>query len=256
MIMRNKKLIIIFSVLCALAVVIVLSSVLFSVQHVSAYCYNADDSALEQQVLDGGAIKRGGSIFLLKESAVKERVENSVENVRVVNIEKKFPNRVYINYVKLFEYFEYEQGGQTYLISNGGKIIKVSEESGSEHIKLYIKGKAISPEAGKAFVSDNDFDNTVFSVITSAIERLGSRSVITELFEWIDFRKNFIYLKTRTGVVFELQSVDGALEKLRLGVSIYADYTEKADPSVMSGTLILAGDKAYYSEKDRYRDGV
>ena len=257
MIMRNKKLIVIFSVLCALAVVIVLSSVLFSVQHVYASCYNAEDEGLEQQILDGCGIRRGKSIFMLKKSAVVKSVEKNVDNIKVVNVEKKFPNRVYINYVKLFEYFEYEQDGQTYYISNDGKIIGSEAESEEKYIKLFIKGKAVSPKAGEAFVSDNDFDNNVFSIVSSAVQRLGTRGVIIELFEWIDFNKNFIYFKTRTGVTFELQSADNALEKLRLGVSVYSQYTKDGSEKIHSGTIILvSGDRADYSAKDRYSEGV
>ena len=257
--MRNKKLIVIFSVLCALAVLIVLSSVLFSVQHVSAYCYNADDAALEQQVLDNNGIKRGKSIFTLNKKNVADKVESSVANIKVVNVEKKFPNRVFINYVKLFEYFEFSQNDEKYYISNSGDIVRIGEQGADKYIRLYTKGKAVSPSQGEAFKTDSDFDNAVLPILLSAIERLGNRGVVVEFFDYVDFRKNFIYFKTRTGITFELQSTDNALEKLRLAVSVYASFTETANERIKSGTLILTGDKeprADYTTDDRYMNGV
>ncbi len=259
MIMRNKKLIIIFSVLCALAVLIVLSSVLFSVQHVSAYCYNADDAELERQVLENNGIKRGKSIFSLNKEKVVKQVESAVANIKVVNVEKKFPNRVFINYVKLFEYFEFTQDDENYYISNAGDIVRVGGENNDKYIRLYTKGKSVSPSQGTAFKTDSDFDNAVFPIIVSAVEQIGTRGVVVELFEYIDFRKNFIYLKTRTGVMFELQSADNATEKLRLAVSVYAGFTETANERTKSGTLILTGDKtarADYTPDDRYNNGI
>ena len=261
MTMRNKKLIVIFSVLCALAVLIVASSVLFSVQHVSAYCYNADDAELERQVLENNGIKRGKSIFSLNKSKVIEKVESSVANIRVINIEKKFPNRVFINYVKLFEYFEFSQNGEFYYVSNSGDIVRVGKtaEDNGEYIKLYIKGNAISPSLGAKFETENDFVNTALPILLSAIERIDARDVVVKLFEFADFSKNFVYLKTRTGVMFELQSCDNALEKLRLGVSVYRDMTSAADERTKSGTIILTGDekpRAQYSKDNRYENGV
>ena len=47
-------------------------------------------------------------MFMLSEKKVIEKVESSRSDVRVVNIERKFPNQVYINYVKIFEYIAFE----------------------------------------------------------------------------------------------------------------------------------------------------
>lgn len=65
--MRNRKLIVLFSILAFLTLLVVLSSVIFSVQDVYASCYNdeneAYDSAIASQEVNG--ISKGKSIFLL-----------------------------------------------------------------------------------------------------------------------------------------------------------------------------------------------
>ena len=45
--MRNKKLIVLFSILAFVTLLVVLSSVIFSVQTVYASCYNDDDEQLD-----------------------------------------------------------------------------------------------------------------------------------------------------------------------------------------------------------------
>ena len=50
--MKSKKTLVLFLILCFLTILIVVGSVLFSVKTVVGYCYNADDSALNVQVVD------------------------------------------------------------------------------------------------------------------------------------------------------------------------------------------------------------
>ena len=114
--MRNKKLIILFSVLLGITLLVVFNSVLFSVQHVNAYCYNQEQSVYQEQVLKAHKIKRGKSIFLVNKKKVIDNVHSAVPQVRVVNVEKKFPNRIWINYVEETEYLQVSQGTKTYYL--------------------------------------------------------------------------------------------------------------------------------------------
>ena len=68
--MRNKKLIILFSVLLALTLLVVFNSVLFSVQHVNAYCANVEKSEQATNVLKNHGIRHGSSIFFVNKKKV------------------------------------------------------------------------------------------------------------------------------------------------------------------------------------------
>ena len=90
--MRNKKLIVLFSILAFLTLLVVLSSVIFSVQNVYASCYNAEDEAFDEIVASNeiNGITKGKSIFLLNESKAIEKIESNLSDVKVVN-RKKIP---------------------------------------------------------------------------------------------------------------------------------------------------------------------
>ena len=138
--MRNKKLIVLFSILAFLTLLVVLSSVIFSVQNVYASCYNAEDEAFDEIVASNeiNGITKGKSIFLLNESKAIEKIESNLSDVKVVNIQRKFPNQVYINYVKIFPYLAVETENAVLYASNDGKILSKGEkcESYPDYIKL------------------------------------------------------------------------------------------------------------------------
>ena len=102
--MKSKKTLVLFLILCFLTILIVVGSVLFSVKTVVGYCYNADDSALNVQVVDSAQtkLKKGTNIFLVREKDIIEEVESQIPNIKVINVERRFPSDVYINYIKIY----------------------------------------------------------------------------------------------------------------------------------------------------------
>ena len=127
--MRNRKLIVLFSILAFLTLLVVLSSVIFSVQDVYASCYNdeneAYDSAIASQEVNG--ISKGKSIFLLNEQKAIEMIEANYSDVKVINIERKFPNQIYINYVRIFPYVALETDDCVLYASNTGCLLYTSD---------------------------------------------------------------------------------------------------------------------------------
>lgn len=256
--MRNKKLIIIFSVLCVLTLLVVLNSVIFSVQNVSAYCMNTEDSELEQMVLQKHNIKRGKSIFLLNENNVIKDVESAVSNIKVINIERKFPNSVYINYVKLIEYLKIDYNGNSYFCSNEGKIVRIAEggDSSTPIIKLKLKGSLTSLKLSESFQSDNPNDLILVTSILWSLERLGFVRDVVDFLSFIDISKNFIYLKTTTGVFIELQSGNDMLNKLNYAISTYNQLSVEMKKT---GTIIISDAvpiKPTYDPDDRYNGKI
>jgi len=106
--MKSKKTFILFMIFCFLAVLIVIGSVLFSIKDVVGYCYNSDDEVVRAQVSNSDihGIETGMNIFMLNENEVRDAVESKIPNVKVINVERKFPSSVYINYIVLEEYFQ------------------------------------------------------------------------------------------------------------------------------------------------------
>ncbi len=266
--MRNKKLIALFIVLCSLAVLVLINSVLFSVQHVNAYCFNGDDAALEQEVLSVNGVKKGRSIFFLNENEVIRNVEQGVKdkNVRVINIEKKFPNIIYINYVEVEEYLKIESGGKIYYLSNSAVVMRIQDaaEPQSALIRLEMKGNVLNENAGEELKSSDENDIIRLKALLSSLERIMYRGTALGLIESISLcgenvsTKGYMYVHMASGVYWEFQNTVNLLEKFKLAYGLYQDYPDTA-PELLKGTLIMTGAtkaEAKYSPYNRYKNGV
>lgn len=269
--MRNKKLIVFFSILCAVTLLVVFNSVLFSVRHVRAYCENVQNSTLAEKVLSAHNIKRTESIFFVNKKKVAERIERNVPGVRVLNVEKKFPNRIYINYVEVKPYLRLFYGDKSYFCANDMRVMYVEDGnkrlwSGAEEdpfwssvpnekrrvIDLKFTGDANNLAVGNVVSFSDKSTSAIVSGIFSALERLGYYESVIELFTEIDVsgqESQFTLLTTSTGMRWKIVGADNLAEKLRLGLSVYVS-DKLSDDQKRTGTLVIAGNTASYRGSD------
>lgn len=251
--MRNKKLIILFSVLVAITLLVVFNSVLFSVQHVNAYCANMEVSEYESKVLSSHGIKRGTSIFSVNKNKVTKRIKSAVPQVRILNIEKKFPNRIWINYVEVREYVKITEGATTYFLNNDMAVMRIEDGLGEDSgaIRLKVNGSVSNPAVGDELVLDTPSGLSVASVVTdifSGLERLGYYDSVIDLFDEIDLTGNMIVISTCAGMKWKIVTATNIAEKLRLALSVFYEFDENKR---QTGTLTIAGAekvKCTYSE--------
>ena len=257
--MRNKKLIILFSVLMAITLLVVFNSVLFSVQHVNAYCANRKESDCEEsrnKVLASHKIRKGSSIFFVNESKVIKSVQASAADVRVLNVERKFPNRVYINYVEIKEYVRVTSGTVAYICGNDMRVLRRADVGSAETdtlIDVKYNGTLPDLQVGDtlAFTQSSGINTpALIAEIFSALERLDYYDTVIDLFCEIDLTGNFIVLTTRLngvrGMQWEIQTADNLFAKLRLAMSVYLSENALTDAQRRAGTLVVAGDKVFY----------
>ncbi len=251
--MRNKKLIILFSVLLAVTLLVVFNSVLFSVQHVQAYCANRANPSYTQEVMDNHRIKKGSGIFFIDEKSVAKRIEENVPHVRVLNIERKFPNRVYINYIEIVEYikiYHNEDGNvRTYYLSNDMRVMGVEEgyDTSVSAIHLKVKGDVSGLAVGAKPTFASSSVQAVVAEIFSALERMGYYEEVIDLFSEIDLTGNFLDMTTKNGLKWRILSADDLAEKLRFALSVY--YSDKLDEK-QTGMLIVSGTRSATYDKD------
>ena len=246
--MRNKRLLIIFCILLSLTLLIAVGSAIFSVKTVNAYCYNADDEQLLERVEKSKDKLIGKSIFALDENDIIAQIEDEIGGIKVVNIERLFPNRVSINFVKLFDYFEVNYSGIYYVCGIDGKILRQQDQSGGDNvikIKLNLTQK---PEVGETFATAERF--SALQDIISMLEQLNFRDTnAPALIESIDlaYSNSAIYVKTRAGVLIKLIHDDNAGEKLRKALSLYT-----AKPEYRTSGMIIAvnTDEVFYSPEN------
>ena len=251
--MRNKKLIIIFSVICVLTLLVVLNSVVFSVQHIDAYCYNADDRALESTVVSATGLKKGKSIFTVNEEKVIATIESNVTNIRVRNIERKFPKRVCVNYVKIFPYLQLYRDGKYYVCGNDARIMEMRDEAMDAQTIIELKSDATlaGGQKGEAlFPTDSAAHKTVTEIL-GALEQIQYHNEIVELIRFIDIRKDgFAYVKMDAGVTIKIIGMDGLFDKVVFGMSIYV---RSDDAHKKAGTITVSGGTNTYTPEDLYQ---
>ncbi len=263
--MRNKKLIVLFVILSIVTLLIVLGSVIFSVQDVYGYCYNDSDDAFMREVAtdEVTGIQKGKSIFLLNEQDVINSVESKIPDVEIINVERKFPNRIYINFVRIFPYLVFDvEGSETaLLVANNGKITsKIDKQSEYDgYIRLISDMSANSTTVGeKVFVENSVEQNTILGIMKT-MERIDLHSAVIDMFEFIDISKlsgedgnGTLFIKTRTGAFIEIQKAsENTANKLASALSVY----KEGNKYQTEGTIIVDGaNKITRSLDDRYQD--
>lgn len=258
--MRNKKLVVLLAVFAVVTTLVILSSVVFSVQSVYAHCYNADDERLEIAVAskDVNGIRRGSSIFMLNEEKIINSVESNCSEVFVVNVERKFPNRVYINYVKIFPTLVLETSESALKLAADCKILAVSDkrESYDDLTRLIVTSAPTSTTTGEKALATDSTEYAVSIGISDIMIRMNLYNETAQMLEFIDITQTATtgktFVKTRTGVFFELQGGASKIaEKMRLAVSVYlSDETKYMN----GGTIIVnaSGNASSYSPYNRY----
>lgn len=256
--MRNKKLFIIFGILLSLTLLIAIGSAVFSIRRVDAYCFNSDNEELKTQVLKNKDKLIGKSIFTLNENKLIAEIESEVGGIKIVNVERLFPNRVSVNFIELFPYFEIPYGGKYYVCAVDGRVLhKLDESYGKGIIRLLM------PLGRDLEVGGSVLDNTRFECLQdmiSMLERLDFRETeATAIIKTIDldYSDSSIYVTTHTGVVIKLLhnkfTRDGnAGEKLRKALSLYQ---QRPDYRSHGMIIVTASDVFSYSEDSDYITG-
>lgn len=266
---KNKKLIIIFSVVIALTALIILNSVLFSVQHVDADCMNDEDSVLDEAIETSHGIRYGSSIFMLNENKAVENLKNNlagkgIANIEIVSLERKFPNRVAIHYIKTVDYFYVLSGGQAYFFSNKGAVLTKATEASAEKgnsIELKLKGQLQSTAPGAGLSTQYESDRERADSLLYALGRLENLpfSRLGEYFEFASVAGSRIYIKTARGVFIEFSDLENFTEQFRHGLSAYKSFLTDPDqtPKSRTGTIIVTNTPSgvsmtYNGIDDRY----
>ncbi len=213
--MRNKKLIILLSVVTVFVLAIVLCGATFLVRDVEAYNFYANADDLDEQVIAAAAVKKNSSIFFVDEYAVKQRVEKAYANVEVINVERKFPDKVSINYVVYDNCFQYLNDGSYYKCYSSGRIGSVSETPSGGYFIVKPKEKT-NTDIGAYFQSADGYDR---KMIKRFIDYLHTAALndkqIAERIAFVDLtRDGYFYIRTAAGCSLEICGVGEDFERL------------------------------------------
>lgn len=252
--MRNKRLIILLSVVATLVLVIIVCGATFLVRHVEAYNYYAESSEYDKQVIDASGIKMNSSMFFIDEVSVKERIEKKYPNVGVINIERRFPDRVSVNYIVYDNLFQYLSGDTYYQCYSSGRIGSTSKTPLGGYF-LVRPRDTVAKTVGARFQTTSGYDYKLIKQFTDYLHTtaLGDKQ-IAERINFIDLtRDGYFYIRTAAGCSIEIHGTDGDFTGLLDGAwSIFVDPDRELPISKASG-IIRAYVERSVSGENRYR---
>lgn len=94
----NKRLIIVFVCIAIFVLVLVMGAVIFTINDVDILLSSNDNVAFDKtQILNTSGIKQGQSVFTINEKQASEKIEKQFPKLKVVKIERAFPNKVRVH---------------------------------------------------------------------------------------------------------------------------------------------------------------
>lgn len=228
---HSKRLIAIFIILCITTLLVVLSSVVFRISEVEIYCYNATDSTILPRVQAATSIE-GASIFNLNESKIIEHLESVPElaDIEIINIERKFPNRVVINVVKKYAYAYLTLSDRYLVLDNAMGIMLETFTEPLDLIKISVDGSTVfeglseGAVVGGPLVTNGGSAETVLKNVFTALARLDYRDFdCIALINRIEVftEEQDVIIKTDAGVTVKIFGFANMNEKMRAAVSVY-----------------------------------
>ncbi len=208
--MRNKRLIVLLSVVTALVLVIIVCGATFLVRDIEAYSYYVDSPVeYEKKVISASGIEKNSSMFFIDEVGVKNRIEKKYPNVEVINIERKFPDRVSINYVVYDELYQYLSGDSYYRCCASGRV--ASKLSAASTRCFIVRPRAATNDkVGAYFQKSNGYDRKILDKFINYMH--SARINDKQMSKWIksidltrgDEFLDYVYIRTAEGCAIEL----------------------------------------------------
>ena len=206
--MRNKKLIVLLTIVLVLVLSIVTCGATFLVRDVNAYCYyeHADIDEYNKKVVEKAGIKLNSSMFFVDEVGIKNNIEKAYPDIEVVNVRRGFPDTVTINYVIYEKSFQYKKGDRYYQCYSSGRIGEVSGVEMPGYFTVKPSG-ATSDKIGNYFQSESGKDRKYVDRIIAFFRSKGMIDYqITQLIKFVDLtRDGYVYIRTNAGVSIEIK---------------------------------------------------
>lgn len=210
----NKRLLGIFIAVAVAVVVIVVCCVMFltgSVEVRTTDNLTLDDETVNA-IMSQSGIKKGDSVFAIDESSAVSAVEKANPTLKVVDIERKFPNKVIIYIASrtplMAIAFENDgEGEQLYaVVDDELKILRTATQN--EIAGLTLVGNftvAGGEESVGSFITDKS--DWLAGVVKGAQRVSFVSSRFTDFIKSIEFGQINISVKTNTGVTLVLKNV-------------------------------------------------
>lgn len=276
--MRNKRLIILLSVLGGIVAIVIIMSAVFTVYDTEAECttlYGENGDmyqtilTVNRQVSDVADEFRFQNIFLLDEQKVIDEVNAKVANAEAHDVESIFPNKIIVKYRLVTEDLQFRIGDKYAVTGVGGKILSVSDydrtDSGNGHysdtiVRVTPVNQPDGSAVGRHIYSSSDCDDmraiaSVFDLSAALVNVQGSRVFDRAAYQHVDFSelhtRGRVTVRMRRGVTFRLltNDIEKLPEMVRTMVSWYVG-SDTPDANLIRGVATISDgnpDKVTYN---------
>ena len=192
--MQSKKRIIIISIIVfSLALIILLSSTVFTLKTVSIEARTTSLYLAEEdydEIIESAKFDYGKNIFFLKTDGYKANIEKANPYVKVINIERKFPNYIVVNISERVPAVRIQSSKGYYVLDKELKVLnnvdnlttKYNDITKEELTPIFSFGSGITDDYSKNlevgdFLSGERlsyFVNAVYNGLVSTDEQTGS----------------------------------------------------------------------------------
>lgn len=233
----HKRLWVILGIIVSAVVLSVVLGVMFSIGGVDVNTTNdiTVDDGVKSEIIALSGIKKGKNIFSIDEAIAMENIEINRPELKVISIERKFPNKVVVYVTRRTGVFSLAlDDGRFAVLDRELKVISIDGQADKSLTKLSgVPSDSVS--LGQAL----DFK---YKILLNLIKGAESCSFINERFSTffvsMNVQDDVIDLKTNTGVVMRIPVSSNISESVVGCYSYYLDKTSVKGKS--SGVICLS----------------
>lgn len=236
----QKRLLIIFGIIASVVLLAVLLYIVFAVGSVKVNTTNNITLTLQEQsdIIDLSGIKGGNNIFAIDEDVAIQNIEISYPKLKVLSIERKFPNNVYIYVTDRTGVFTLRLADGRYaVLDREFKVIEIVLESDKDDKLCVLDGVAVD-NVRVGYVLD---DSAVLLTMMKGAEKCSF--VNARYYSFIRKTQVFekeIWLTTNTGVILCLPISSNIDQSMINAYGYYLNYTSEEGKT--SGKIVLTED--------------
>lgn len=247
--MKNKRLIIFLSIFVFLAVIVVLSSTVFTLHSVSVKLVTDPDAEVTnaEQIIESGKFRYGESIFFTSKKTYTKNIEKANPYLMVVNIETIAPSKLVVHVANRQECFVIKLSNNKYAVTDEKlkvlNILDVYQNNSNNAIEVKNSGLAEQDvEAGDFFESDGFLTEIFTSFREWNLNYTELKEKISSI--QLDYEKEgTLLVNMRSGVKIVVENSKVQLsDKLNLAFSFYDTKTDRNGNPVdytTTGTILI-----------------
>lgn len=270
--MKKKRLFILLSVFLVIAVIVVLSSTVFTLKTVVVNFYDYYDNMVDDiakneyfnstekvdAVIESGEFKYGGNIFLLKKDTYKANLEKNNPYIKIISINVEFPNRMVVKAIERREYYAVLNNSGTYFVCDSEfKVLRVVEtkplglvEVLAENNKTIFDYNNTSDDLSSGdFISFNDNTKVLLTLADEMYACRYEREEMLNFFSSITLKNEYcsnqqlgkvdtIVVKTIAGVEIEIENINNNFaDKVLKSLEIYNQINYENPENTAKGVI-------------------